>query len=122
MTLTFWVADYPDGSDFFQALVSCAADIPGGQNYSFYCNKKVDSDVNAGLANPSSAQSDYVAGRQDPAGRQPGRPAVLRHHHRGQRRRGRRLLRQPDLGLGDGLLLADKPGSGKSSAAGGLGG
>jgi ABC-type transport system substrate-binding protein len=60
MTLTFWVADYPDGSDFFQALVSCAADIPGGQNYSFYCNKKVDSSINAGLADPGAAQGDYV--------------------------------------------------------------
>jgi oligopeptide transport system substrate-binding protein len=64
MTLTFWVADYPDGSDFFQALVSCAADIPGGQNYSFYCNKKVDASVNAGLADPSSAQADYVQAGQ----------------------------------------------------------
>jgi oligopeptide transport system substrate-binding protein len=60
MTLTFWVADYPDGSDFFQALVSCAADIPGGQNYSFYCNKSVDSQINQGLADPASAASDYV--------------------------------------------------------------
>jgi ABC-type transport system substrate-binding protein len=60
MTLTFWVADYPDGSDFFQALVSCASDIPGGQNYSFYCNKKVDSSINAGLADPGAAQGDYV--------------------------------------------------------------
>lgn len=50
MTLTFWVADYPDGSDFYQALLSCAAAIPGGQNYSFYCNKDVDDLVNKALA------------------------------------------------------------------------
>jgi ABC-type transport system substrate-binding protein len=60
MTLTFWVADYPDGSDFFNALLSCGADIPGGQDYSFYCNKSVDSDVNAGLADPANAATDYV--------------------------------------------------------------
>lgn len=60
MTLTFWVADYPDASDFFQALVSCGSDIAGGQNYAFYCNNKVDGDVNAGLANPANAASDYV--------------------------------------------------------------
>ncbi len=60
MTLTFWVADYPDGSDFFQALVSCAADIPGGQNYSFYCNHKVDNEISAGLADPANAGPDYV--------------------------------------------------------------
>ena len=60
MTLTFWVADFPDGSDFFNALVSCAADIPGGQNYPFYCNKAMDAEVAKGLANPSQAQGDYV--------------------------------------------------------------
>ncbi len=60
MTLTFWVADYPDASDFFQALVSCGSDIAGGQNYAFYCNNKVDADVNAGLANPANAAADYV--------------------------------------------------------------
>jgi ABC-type transport system substrate-binding protein len=61
MTLTFWIADYPDASDFFQALTSCAAAIPGGQNYAFYCNNKVDASVNAGLANPSQAAADYTA-------------------------------------------------------------
>jgi ABC-type transport system substrate-binding protein len=61
MTLTFWVADYPDASDFFNALVSCASDIPGGQNYSFYCNSKVDDDVNAGLADPADAPTDYAS-------------------------------------------------------------
>ncbi len=61
MTLTFWVADFPDGSDFFNALVSCAADVPGGQNYSFYCNHTVDNFVAKGLANPAAATTDYVA-------------------------------------------------------------
>jgi len=61
MTLTFWVADFPDGSDFFNALVSCASDIPGGQNYAFYCNKSVDASVAKGLANPSQAAADYAA-------------------------------------------------------------
>lgn len=50
MTLTFWVADYPDGSDFYQALLSCASAVPGAQNYSFYCNKNVDDLVNKALA------------------------------------------------------------------------
>ncbi|HEX3965717.1 MAG TPA: ABC transporter substrate-binding protein [Trebonia sp.] len=61
MTLTFWVADYPDASDFFDALTSCAAAVPGAQNYSFYCNKTADADVNEGLANPSQATTDYAA-------------------------------------------------------------
>jgi ABC-type transport system substrate-binding protein len=59
MTLTFWIADYPDGSDFFQALLSCGAAIPGGQNYPFYCNKKFDSLVNQGLSNPAKVQALY---------------------------------------------------------------
>jgi ABC-type transport system substrate-binding protein len=59
MTLTFWIADYPDGSDFFQALLGCASAIPGGQNYPFYCNKKFDDLVNQGLANPTKVQSYY---------------------------------------------------------------
>ncbi|GIF69101.1 peptide ABC transporter substrate-binding protein [Asanoa ishikariensis] len=50
MTLTFWVADYPDGSDFYQALLSCASAVPGAQNYPFYCNKDVDDLVNKALA------------------------------------------------------------------------
>jgi len=61
MTLTFWIADFPDASDFFNALTSCAADIPGAQNYSFYCNKGVDSLVTKGLANPATAATNYVA-------------------------------------------------------------
>jgi ABC-type transport system substrate-binding protein len=61
MTLTFWIADYPDASDFFQALTSCAAAIPGGQNYAFYCNAKADSLVNAGLATPADAAADYTS-------------------------------------------------------------
>jgi ABC-type transport system substrate-binding protein len=121
MTLTFWVADYPDGSDFFQALVSCAADIPGGQNYSFYCNKKVDASINAGLADPSSAQSDYVQASKTLLA---DNPIVPLYYGTTTEVRG----------AGVGGFFANpiwdwemdyywlKPGSGKSSAGGGLGG
>lgn len=61
MTVTFWVADYPDGSDFFNALLSCGAAIPGGQNYPFYCNHDVDAEVAKGQADPESAGDHYVA-------------------------------------------------------------
>jgi peptide/nickel transport system substrate-binding protein len=60
MTLTFWVADYPDGSDFYQALLSCAAAIPNGQNYSFYCNKNVDDLVNKALAANDVASANTI--------------------------------------------------------------
>ena len=64
MTLTFWIADFPDASDFFNALVSCASDIPGGQNYPFYCNHAMDTQVNQGLANPATAAMHYVAAQK----------------------------------------------------------
>jgi ABC-type transport system substrate-binding protein len=60
MTLTFWVADYPDGSDFYQALLSCASAIPNGQNYSFYCNKNVDDLVNKALAANDVASANAI--------------------------------------------------------------
>jgi ABC-type transport system substrate-binding protein len=55
MTLTFWIADFPEASDFFNALVSCAAAVKGGENLAFYCNHTVDSDVAKALANTSTA-------------------------------------------------------------------
>ncbi len=62
MTLTFWVADYPEGSDFFQALTACAAAVQGGQNYSFYCGKETDDLVTKALAtdSPEEARKLYV--------------------------------------------------------------
>jgi len=61
MTLSFWIADFPTASDFFDALLSCAAAVKGGENASFYCNPKVDSLVNRALASttPSQAVADY---------------------------------------------------------------
>ena len=56
MTVAFWVADFPDGSNFYGALLSCAAAIPGGQNYSFYCNKDVDDLVKKALATNDADQ------------------------------------------------------------------
>ena len=63
MTLTFWVADYPDGSDFYQALLSCGAAIPGGQNYAFYCNKDVDNLVNQALAASTVDDANKIYGQ-----------------------------------------------------------
>lgn len=50
MTLTFWVADFPSGSNFFNSQLSCTAAVPGGQNYAFYCNQDVDDTVRKALA------------------------------------------------------------------------
>jgi ABC-type transport system substrate-binding protein len=62
MTLAFWIADFPEASDFFNALFSCASAVKGGQNYSFYCNPKVDAYVTKALAATSDAEAtaDYT--------------------------------------------------------------
>ncbi len=71
MTLTFWVADYPEASDFFNALLSCAGANGGGQNYSFYCNKQVDGLVNKALADPANSQQYYTQAAQKMLGDNP---------------------------------------------------
>ena len=121
MTLTFWVADYPDASDFFNALVSCGADIPGGQNYSFYCNNKVDADVNAGLANPANAPTDYVQAAKTMLADNPVVPLYFGTTTDGQRRERRRLLPNPiwDWEMDNYWLTKSTSGS---SSSGGLGG
>lgn len=59
MSLTFWIADFPEASDFFNALLSCASAVKGGENYSFYCNPKMDSLVNQALA--ATSESEQVS-------------------------------------------------------------
>lgn len=63
VALTFWIADYPDGSDFLQALMSCAT-VKGGQNFAGYCNKDMDAFVQKALAAKTSedAAKNYVSG------------------------------------------------------------
>ena len=42
-----WWEDYPDPYDFIALQLTCAAAVPGGVNYTFYCNPKMDALVNA---------------------------------------------------------------------------
>ena len=62
LALTFWVADYPEGSDFLQALMSCATAVPQGHNYAYYCNEKMDASVQEALAatDPDVATEKYT--------------------------------------------------------------
>ncbi len=41
-----WWEDYPDPYDFIPLQLGCAAAVPGGVNYTFYCNPKVDALTN----------------------------------------------------------------------------
>lgn len=61
LALTFWVADYPEGSDFLQALMSCASAVPQGHNYAYYCNPEMDELVAQALAetDPDAATAKY---------------------------------------------------------------
>nr|WP_281371363.1 ABC transporter substrate-binding protein [Leifsonia naganoensis] len=60
LALTFWVADYPEGSDFLQALMSCDAAVPQGQNFAYYCNPKMDDFVQQALAATDSAKAEAL--------------------------------------------------------------
>ncbi|MBB4919992.1 ABC transporter substrate-binding protein [Streptosporangium saharense] len=60
MALSFWVADYPEGSNFFQALTACAAAVQGGQNYAFSCDKETDDLVAKALATDSTQEAQRL--------------------------------------------------------------
>ncbi|SNB71588.1 peptide/nickel transport system substrate-binding protein/oligopeptide transport system substrate-binding protein [Arboricoccus pini] len=37
-----WIADFPDPSNFYGPILGCAGAVPGGWNWSWYCNKAID--------------------------------------------------------------------------------
>ncbi|MBD8554195.1 ABC transporter substrate-binding protein [Rhizobium sp. CFBP 8762] len=37
-----WIADFPDASNFYGPILGCAGAVPGGWNWSWYCNKELD--------------------------------------------------------------------------------
>ena len=37
-----WIADYPDPSNFYWPILSCAGAVPGGWNWAWYCNEDLD--------------------------------------------------------------------------------
>ena len=48
-----WIADFPDPSNFYWAILGCGAAAPGGWNWSWYCNETVDA-----LAGEADAMTD----------------------------------------------------------------
>jgi ABC-type transport system substrate-binding protein len=42
MTLTEWISDFPDPSNFYTAILGCQGAVEGGYNWSFYCDKSID--------------------------------------------------------------------------------
>src|SRR5262245_202399 len=37
-----WIADFPDPSNFYGPILGCGGAVPGGWNWSWYCNKTLD--------------------------------------------------------------------------------
>jgi ABC-type transport system substrate-binding protein len=54
-----WIADFPDPSNFYWAILGCGAAAPGGWNWSWYCNEEVDAMAGAAdaMTDPAQAQA-----------------------------------------------------------------
>ncbi|RCW82195.1 ABC transporter substrate-binding protein [Phyllobacterium bourgognense] len=37
-----WIADFPDPSNFYGPILGCSGAVPGGWNWSWYCNQDID--------------------------------------------------------------------------------
>jgi len=37
-----WLQDFPDPSDFYGPILSCASAVQGGWNWAFFCDSKLD--------------------------------------------------------------------------------
>lgn len=51
-----WFQDFPDPSDFFDPILSCATAVEGGFNTAWYCNKEVDAMSAAALTEQDDAK------------------------------------------------------------------
>ena len=54
-----WIADFPDPSNFYGPILGCGGAVPGGWNWSWYCNEDLDARaVKAdSMADPSQAEA-----------------------------------------------------------------
>jgi peptide/nickel transport system substrate-binding protein/oligopeptide transport system substrate-binding protein len=46
-----WTQDYPDPDDFYAPILGCGSNVPGGWNWSRYCNEELDAKAADLLAN-----------------------------------------------------------------------
>jgi ABC-type transport system substrate-binding protein len=53
-----WIADFPDPSNFYSVILGCAGAIPGGWNWSWYCNPDLDKRASAADAMTDPAKAD----------------------------------------------------------------
>ena len=53
-----WVADFPDPSTFYGAILGCGGAVQGGWNWSWYCNKDIDARATAADSMSDPAQAN----------------------------------------------------------------
>jgi ABC-type transport system substrate-binding protein len=60
-----WIADFPDPSDFYGPILGCAGAVPGGWNWSWYCNQELDKEAAAAdaITDPAKAEQRLAAWR-----------------------------------------------------------
>lgn len=54
-----WIADFPDPSNFYGPILGCGGAVPGGWNWSWYCNEELDAEASKAdaMADPSQADA-----------------------------------------------------------------
>jgi ABC-type transport system substrate-binding protein len=53
-----WIADFPDPSNFYGPILGCGGAVPGGWNWSWYCNQALEVKSTAADALADPAKSD----------------------------------------------------------------
>jgi len=53
-----WIADFPDPSNFWGPILGCGGAVPGGWNWSQYCNKTLDAEAVKADAMTDPAKAD----------------------------------------------------------------
>ncbi|WP_395023390.1 ABC transporter substrate-binding protein [Dongia sp.] len=56
-----WIADFPDPSNFYTAILGCGGAVDGGWNWAWYCNKDLDARADKANAMTDPAQADARA-------------------------------------------------------------
>ncbi|GAC1045650.1 ABC transporter substrate-binding protein [Rhizobium sp. No.120] len=58
-----WIADFPDPSNFYGPILGCSGAVPGGWNWSWYCNKALDERAVAAdsMSDPAKAADRQAA-------------------------------------------------------------
>jgi ABC-type transport system substrate-binding protein len=61
-----WIADFPDPSNFYGPILGCAGAVPGGWNWSWYCNEELDARAAEAdsMTDPNMAEEREEAWRQ----------------------------------------------------------